>query len=320
MLVAVLPLLVCAAQEPARDPLAEALRIGRAFVALGDEGLAVERWTADRSETEQVVRARELRIRAELEELDSHPWAGAYVTSNLGGPALVVAPQGGAVYYTWGCVGPRTDFNHGDVVEHGPSHLRIELQVDPVVNQRTDVALQPRRFVCEEWLVVPWGSRRYLVPATQMVAFCNAFNASTAPSPYFPHRDRATARGLADVKADGARPIGLPELPPQYRPFLLRAPIEATVTRATAPERIRGLETGVARYDVLAEVDRGYADGLLPGMLVFTDAEDGRTGEVVDARERDATVAFRFRVDVMHERPRAIEPGRKLSTRGPSGT
>jgi hypothetical protein len=115
-----------------------------------------------------------------------------------------------------------------------------------------------------ELIVVQWGGRVYLVDPKLMISFCNAVNSgelllSPLPALYY-------------VKAGGGhkKPSTLPDIPGEYKDYLLKKPLAATILS------VRTKETGVRIVGqpypltgIVVTVDVGSRDGVLPGMQLF---------------------------------------------------
>jgi len=97
-----------------------------------------------------------------------------------------------------------------------------------------------------ECLPVSWGERTYLIPREDVLGFCNAINQGSEP--------RNQPQGLIYLRADDwkKRVAGLPELPTEWMPYLLREPVLGTILEL--------MEGGQARVDLGSKV------GIRPGM------------------------------------------------------
>jgi hypothetical protein len=266
------------------------MRLGLAYVATGaEEPPAVTAIAAHRETEEPLLRARRERILAEIEQLGEHDWAGIYsMGDGLGvNVTLAIAPQAGATY-TWnGCLG-LYDLNHGDIVEVASDRITLDLAIDPAQNKRWGQTATPQRTMSDEWIVVRWGEERYMVPTAQMIDFCNTVSRGGWGSD-FPRRN--AERGLASRRF--AKPlVGLPEVPPEYRPFLLTEPLTGSILTREEPRVIGTFGGGKEKALVRAQIDLGLRDGLLPGMLI--DADIGLLGVVGAVEEQTATVDFLF--------------------------
>jgi hypothetical protein len=80
-----------------------------------------------------------------------------------------------------------------------------------------------RAFLPNDFVPVRWGGRTYLVPEKQGLHFCSVVNRGDMPTnmrngPFVmvPHRS-------------GERPQGLPDIPAEWRPFLLKEPLTGKI-------------------------------------------------------------------------------------------
>ncbi|MGA8074434.1 MAG: hypothetical protein WB995_13225 [Candidatus Acidiferrales bacterium] len=163
-------------------------------------------------------RAREERIRLELQGLKGHPWAGEYHYGDGLGVIvdLILAPKSGFVF-TWnGCLG-LYDLNYGDVEEHDG---KIELKLT-FPNDREGF-----HGIAPELVPVLWGNRHYLIPSDGMIEFSNDVNSGFEPCP----GEFLCARYLLRHGDDHKRVHGKPGIPTEYLPYLLNHPIEAAIS------------------------------------------------------------------------------------------
>jgi len=111
--------------------------------------------------------------------------------------------------------------------------------------------------ISTELLLVSWGERHYLIPATQILKFINAINAGFEP--------RKTVSGFFFLKwGDEYKPVaGKPKLPPEYADYLLENPIQA---RITLQQETR-VEGNAVRSTVVLDV--GKAQGVRVGMQFY---------------------------------------------------
>jgi hypothetical protein len=193
------------------------------------------------------------RIQAELES-STHSWAGHYRTWRPG-TQLWWAPSAGFVFQS----APHRGLGYvyeGDVQDLGqvlvlavPDDLPLE--VYPALSQRL--------------ATVRWGTRRYLIPETRMVTFCNHVNLGL----------ERTQPSICYFLSDSERktPEGLPIVPEQWRRYILPEPIECEVLEIRVKRKMRGNEPAGLHVEVL--VSAGRSHGLLPGMhLVSADMPD----------------------------------------------
>jgi len=113
-------------------------------------------------------------IKAELETIPNHEWAGVYFYGDGTGcnVTLTIAPQNGAVYTWHGCLG-LYESNHGSITEVSNECIQIKWTNDPAISQWKAVSSRLVRVV--------WAGRHYLIPDTRMISFCNAVNRGSEP-------------------------------------------------------------------------------------------------------------------------------------------
>jgi hypothetical protein len=103
-------------------------------------------------------------------------------------------------------------------------------------------------------LVVTWGARKYLVPLEPskrdyILGFCNSVNLGAEPRHYAPCGAHYLRVG------DDAKPAhGAPDLPPEWKSYLLKSPVEAKIVRLISEH--------------VAEINAGKGSGLKPGMAL----------------------------------------------------
>ena len=81
-----------------------------------------------------------------------------------------------------------------------------------------------------DFVPIRWGDRRYLIPEKGRLVFCSAVNQGAVPrymrsGPFSPR--------IGDV---GSAPAGLPEVPPEWAPFLLQKPVFGAITEVLADQ------------------------------------------------------------------------------------
>jgi hypothetical protein len=188
-------------------------------------------------------------IHAEIQSLPGHPWAGVYSCGDgLGfNVAISVAPQSG-LYYSWnGCLG-LYDWNYGRIEEVKEETIKLELALDPKWNSFF--------YLSSELCRVRWGPRRYLIPRSQMLNFLNAVNEGSArDGTSFPLRR----------EDQGLPASGLPEVPAEYRRWILESPISATITAVkSSVVEVKGRDGETSPITVT--LDAGSEAGLIAGM------------------------------------------------------
>jgi hypothetical protein len=148
---------------------------------------AVERRSANEERTEEsaaesqqrlgfaateAVKKREADIRAELQRLTDHYWAGHYYQGDgLGANlSLILSPEAGAIFRLSGC-GGLYDQDHGSITEQ-QGVLKIAWKLDRKAKKGDPPA---------ELLLVRWNQRRYLVPIEEIARFCAAVRSGLEP-------------------------------------------------------------------------------------------------------------------------------------------
>lgn len=231
-------------------------------------------------------------IQSEIDELQSHPWAGRYLYgSSVSYFKLAIAPGSGFAFSSGGCVGVY-GLNYGTIqVTDGTFKLtlREKNQSDPW-------------GISTELLPVQWGERHYLIPATRILEFINAINAGFEP--------RRTVSGMYFLKwGDEYKPVsGNPKLPAEYADYLLAKPIQARISSHQETH----IEGKTVRSTVVLSV--GKAHGVRVGMqFYFQNSLRYYPPAVVTAVHDSNSVAELVQhVDVMEQlTPR---PGLPLST------
>jgi hypothetical protein len=145
----------------------------------------------------------------------------------------------------------------------------------------------PTRF-----LVVPWGERQYLVPTSEVVAFCNEINAGLEPRQEM--HGRVYLRDGDEKKRTVTR---FPSLPAQWQEYLL--PHEVTGQVLALPS------------DKTALINRGARDGFRAGMELYDrNINSLCLLEIISCRNSNATVQKKYTFD--HE---PLQVGDHVTTR-----
>lgn len=200
------------------------------------------------------------KVLAELKKLGAHDWAGDYYAGDgLGvNTSLMVAPNSGYLFEWHGC-GGLYDRNCGTVVwTNGRAQLSFTFQ-----NTREGF-----QGIAPELVLVPWGARRYLVPADDIVGFCYDINEGREPR-IGAHGFYLLRRGDEDKKVNV-----LPKLPDEYRHYLLAEPVEATIL-AVGPPTTRPNVVDGKFMDMPVTIDAGKEQSLRVGMKLFVTKPPG---------------------------------------------
>jgi hypothetical protein len=249
---------------------------------------------------EESVDAKRAEIRTEIQALGAHDWAGEYYAGDgLGvNTTLVLAPRAGYVFEWAGCLG-LYDRNYGAITSES-RRLRLTFTFDN--------AREAFRGIAPEFIVVDWEARRYLVPADDVIGFCNEVNQGAEPRTRM-HGQYLLRRGDETKQVSGA-----PELPLEYRDCLLASPVQANVVGVGAPT----LRPSTGKWtfkDTPLTLDAGFDQGLRLGMeLVVIEprnlVETVRITRVEGSRA-EATITQ------LNEESLSPEVGWRVSTRAP---
>jgi hypothetical protein len=230
-------------------------------------------------QAEETAKKLRRQIEEEIKTLGNHPWAGDYYFGDGMGVnvLLILAPKSGYLFEWHGCMG-LYDRNYGAVTEI-KGRLRLSFTF----------ANKPKGFmgIAEQFIPVSWGDRKYLIPADDVVGFCNAMNGGREP--------RKKVHGFyllrfADEKKEAK---GLPLLPQEFKPYLLTRPIVADIVgvgRYTSPSgndwKLKGTPV---------TLNCGKKQGLLAGMEMHVVKPDDIIGPVtvtkVEEERSEAIVA-----------------------------
>lgn len=221
----------------------------------------------------EAILARWEEINLELDGLDDHPWAGIYsLGDNYFSASLALAPNSGFAATSLGCLGPMSA-SYGSVHQVGD---RVRLMYEFSFKEYED------SHGWLEYAVIPWGERRYLVESRFLLRFCNAVNSGVQGNQFFSGVFYLRNRDYH------AEVTGLPEVPGEFSSYLLRQPIEATITGIDEIERTPQA-TGHETLEVPVRLDVGWIHGLRDGMwlylvhdpdpLVFVEINETEIGE-----------------------------------------
>jgi hypothetical protein len=203
---------------------------------------------------EQEAKSRLVKIRDEIRKLGSHEWAGEYYLGDgLGANVdLVLAPKSGYVFEWHGCLG-LYDRNYGAVTSND-GRIRLSFTFP---NERKGF-----QGIAEEFVPIAWGERRYLIPADDVVGFCNEVNDGSEP--------RAAPYGMYLLRQDDEKREvkGFPEVPEKFTPYLLVQPIEAEII-AVGNYTTRPSLGDWKLKDTQVTLNCGKNKKLLPGMTLY---------------------------------------------------
>jgi hypothetical protein len=242
-------------------------------------------------------------VLVEIKKLPNHAWAGDYYAGDGTGVNrfLAIAPQAGFVFEWRGCLG-MYDRNYGKAEEvDGTLNLEFTFK-----NERKGL-----RGVAPALVPVAWGERRYLVPTGEMIDLCNAVNQGTEP------RDSKYGRFLLRVGDEKKKVRGLPEVPAEYKPYIVAKPITAKISSVgSIKTRTDSDLKEFRRREVDVTIDAGRQSGVFVGMeLSVTNPShvlDDVTIAKVEETHSSGTIVQLFSKDDAEPLP---EVGWQLSSR-----
>jgi hypothetical protein len=266
------------------------------FVATAD--VDNDPWRSESAE--KTAAAKRQQILTEIQQLGNHDWTGDYFAGDgLGARlSLLIAPASGYLFEWHGCL-RLYNRNYGAVTSKD-GRLRLSFTFE---NKREGF-----QGIAPELVPVRWGTRRYLVPADDLVGFCNDVNSGSEP------RDWLVGSYFLRRGDEKKMVRGRPDIPQEYRSYVLAKPINATILTVGTST----LQTSRADWkfkDTPLTLDAGSKQGLKVGMrlevtepdLVF---ESVRITKVEDNR------AEAMMSQTGEEKP-GPKVGWKLSTRSP---
>jgi hypothetical protein len=200
-------------------------------------------------------------IEAELGKTPIPDWAGRYSTSTrYEHQEFLVAPSGLYVKAHASDVNAR--------FEYGVAHFfgnQFILRRAPELDNRLG------KFVAGPYFVA-WSDKRYAVAPADMLEFVNAVNRAEDSHALCPY---GMGKCVAMIRAEPAAALTapLPVLAAPWGGYLLKAPIEATVTKqvpytTTIQDGARSIKTRLV-------IDKGADAGLRPGMILYRNRERG---------------------------------------------
>jgi hypothetical protein len=220
------------------------------FLAAASVGLSQDK-ERNSPLAEKTAEAKRKQILKEIAKLKDHEWAGDYFAGDgLGvNTSLTLAPEAGYVFEWHGCLG-LYDRNFGAVTS---TNNRIQLSFT-FPNERKGF-----QGIAPEFIPVIWKTRHYLVPADDIIGFCNHVNEGEEP--------RTAVRGFYLLRrGDEKKAVdGLPTVPREFQPYLLSRPIHATITNV-APYVTRPSVVDWKFKDTLVTLNTGASAGLRIGM------------------------------------------------------
>ncbi len=240
---------------------------------------------------------------------DAWPWTGQYYAGDGMGFnfRMAIAPKAGAVYWSEGCMG-LYKVEYGSFEEKDGS-IRLAFEKLEPEEAGKDKGLHP--------VLIPlrWKNCRYLIPENEMIDFCNHVNSG---SPYVSRAARFFQH-VDDKEGDSSE---MPKVPPKYRPYLLKTPIDAEIAwigKTSVVERENCWPPGKYRVTEV-RLNRGKADGLLQEMRLYCDSpSEIRIVDVSDssARAEAADCLLEEEEDTPEAKEPQVQPGLRCSTQSP---
>jgi len=279
------------------------VQIGLALLVASWAGAADSDQAKQSRAAETTAKSMRQKILAEVKRLGEHEWAGEYYAGDgLGvNTSVVIAPKSGYVFEWHGCLG-LYDRNYGTVAW---TNGRVRLSFT-FANQRKGF-----QGIAPELIPISWGSRHYLIPADDVIGFCNSVNEGREP--------RAGTFGsyLLRKGDENKTVVNLPKVPAEFRPYLMDKPVEATII-AVSPYTTR---LSVAEWkfkDTPVTLDAGTNKGLRVGMeLVVTEPRNLVESVTITKVEEDRSEGI---VTQIGEEDPGPKSGWRLSTQAPWST
>lgn len=221
------------------------------------------------------ARARVDALRNRLQAHNAPLWAGEYYQGDHLGFNLDLVVTRDRFAYTifsdMGLMGSgygAVEHTASGIVLHLAPNLKPSSSAASLVWDTLDTTLVP----------TPWGSRHYLVPRKKIAAFGSAIN----------HGMEMNSPGLFLLRVgDEKVPVlGLDGLPDAVRRYVREVSVAARVTAVRKLAKWKGkprspADVAVDRYQI--SIDKGSADGILPGMELWQISPDSGFATVIIA-------------------------------------
>ena len=159
------------------------------------------------------------KIQTELSGLQTNEWAGEYSVHGL---FLFLAPKSGFAFYM---SGGDYDANWDNfLINYGTVQFsETKIKLTPELPNKEEVLPS----YSTELLPILWSERHYLIPADEIVEFINYVNISYEPSFAFAGLSNNFFLKKGDIEK---KVVGKPNIPEQYRSYLLEKPIKGKIT------------------------------------------------------------------------------------------
>ena len=246
-------------------------------------------------EAEELWNTKRDAITQEIVTLGDHSWAGSYAFE---GASLWLAPENGGAFRRDG----RMDQNVADIVQSQRGFLTLEFKYHN----------DPNCYGYAEKLVpVTWGERCYIIPLDDMRGFCNAVNFGSEPRP-----DMHTSSYLLRVGDHKKPAVGIPNIPKEFRGYLLQDPIHAEIVAIESTTSQDGCQIDTHETTIVLNV--GTASKVLPGMSfgVLEPSLIPFQARVTSVGERSSKAVYKYMTWPGQDFP-LPQVGWKMTTRSP---
>jgi hypothetical protein len=247
---------------------------------------------ASSSDFAAMIQKKEKMLRADLRKRKGEPWEGEFVRRTFDSST-------GWLLATSGYVSRGKLMDLGTVQSIG-TRLRLVSQSPFITNEDDNEG--------HELIVVHWDKRIYLVEAEDMIKFCNCVNSGELSSIDGPNYQFYLKR-----EAPRGKPSGLPHVPKEFKDYLLKKPIIASVIKRHSKHDgvlIAGREFPMSGIPVT--INAGSKQGVRLGMSFFPEGEPlSSTLYAISVSANKSELLF---VGLIHKDDKQVRVGLKLST------
>ena len=251
-----------------------------------------------------IIKAKSQQIEKEIAQLKDHPWAGQYYFGDgLGANvSLTLAPKNGFTIVWHGCMG-LYDQNHG-TVEWDEDKNILKMSFAFEVEKEYYIG----RYA-SEYKPIRWGERVYLIPANEIVQFCNEINSGSEP------RKGLWGESFLRRGDEKKETQGKPVLPEEFMSCLFDEPVDAAITSVKGVRETRDI-TDSPVFITTVVISKGKKDGLVPDMKLYVmEPEDiFESMKLTKVEETQSEGEFHIWSSGTRKTPTPVE-GWQLSTR-----